>query len=164
MDEYATHLPVLAACLAQTKGPVLELGMGSYSTALIHAMCKNRVVVSTDTDPAWIEKFKGQVEHPHSIHLVEHDIHASFSKQLAETRRWGVVFIDHLHNDLRKSDVVQFREHADIVIAHDTDCNDSTRDHCDLNSVVNMYVHKHEYRKLWPYTTALSMTNDLSFL
>jgi hypothetical protein len=58
-SDYGTHIaPLLTAVLA-TDGPVLELGCGDFSTPLLHAICakQNRLLVSTDTDKAWLELF-----------------------------------------------------------------------------------------------------------
>ena len=38
MFGYATRQPLLALAVAQTDGPILELGCGHYSTPLLHAL------------------------------------------------------------------------------------------------------------------------------
>jgi hypothetical protein len=37
--KWGSHLPSLAACLASSRGPVIELGVGHFSTPFLHAYC-----------------------------------------------------------------------------------------------------------------------------
>ena len=37
--KWQSHLPALLACIAVTHGPVLELGVGHFSTPHLHALC-----------------------------------------------------------------------------------------------------------------------------
>ena len=163
MDEYATHLPMLAACIAQTKGPVLELGMGSYSTALIHAMCKDRVVVSVDHDHKWLSKYAKNLMPGHSCLLVGRDDHRKTTSELAESRDWGVVFIDHIHTDYRQDDVIAFQDKAELIVVHDTTWESAAHDYSRINEVLKYFPYKKEYRQHRPYTSVLSKTNSLPF-
>jgi hypothetical protein len=163
MDEYATHLPVLATCIANTKGPVLELGSGEYSTPLIHMMCKDRVVVSTDHDHEWLDKHTLNPKLPHSFRLVPRDYHKRETLELAK-QNWGVVFVDHIHADYRASDVMAFREMAEIIVVHDTIWESEELDYCMINGVLDKFEYKWEHRRSRPYTSAFSMTNPLKFL
>lgn len=49
-----THIPILAAVVAMTDGPVLELGTGLNSTPLLSEMCfhMSRDLYSIETDPS----------------------------------------------------------------------------------------------------------------
>ncbi len=66
LDGYFTHAPLLAAMMLLTKGPVLECGVGYYSTPMLNLMChiQDRRLVSMDRDAIWIEKIKGALGGP----------------------------------------------------------------------------------------------------
>ena len=55
MNPFATHMPVLLACLEHTSGPVLELGSGWFSTPIVSAFATDRLVAAGDYDAAVIE-------------------------------------------------------------------------------------------------------------
>jgi len=59
IDLWGTHIPVLAACVAKTTGPVLELGCGHYSTRLLHALCgaMGRQLLTVDVNLKWLARF-----------------------------------------------------------------------------------------------------------
>jgi len=38
--ENGTHLPALLACVSRTAGGVIELGVGHFSTPILHAVCE----------------------------------------------------------------------------------------------------------------------------
>ena len=55
MNPFATHMPLLLACLRRTSGPVLELGSGWFSTPLIAALATDRLVRTVETiDMKWM--------------------------------------------------------------------------------------------------------------
>lgn len=49
---WGTHQTPLISAVMHTKGPILELGCGDFSTPLLHAICSTnqRMLLSTDTD------------------------------------------------------------------------------------------------------------------
>ena len=59
-DSYygSNSIPLTAAALL-TDGDLLELGMGLFSTPLLHEIAadSDRNLVSIDTDPNWLKKF-----------------------------------------------------------------------------------------------------------
>src|ERR1019366_4837505 len=57
MDPYATHLAPLVACIRHTQGAVIELGCGDYSTPILHHLCPGRLLVSADSNRAWLGRF-----------------------------------------------------------------------------------------------------------
>ncbi len=89
-----THYPVLAACLAlQPTGPVLEIGCGDWSTALLHMMCgaQGRQLVTIESDEAWLNKYR-YMERPwhHMLYAPDIDI-----ARIIDDTAWGVAFVDH---------------------------------------------------------------------
>ena len=63
-DHYYTHAPLLAKCVANTTGPILELGTGVYSTSLLDCLAGSRTVVSTDSNLDFLSELKTQFESP----------------------------------------------------------------------------------------------------
>ena len=87
--KYQSHLPALLACIASTTGPVLEVGVGHFSTPHLHALCGalKRNLVSMEWDKAWREEFEKR--YANSGHTVVGEwVH------LRNNGRWGVSFID----------------------------------------------------------------------
>lgn len=77
-------LPVLAWVCDQIEGPIVEFGVGFYSTPYLASL--GREFVSVESDPAWRE-FAGR----HFSHLVVGDLTELTSY---EDMDWGVVFLD----------------------------------------------------------------------
>ena len=48
MNPFATHMPVLLACLEHTSGPVLELGSGWFSTPVAKGASRSTTTKSTN--------------------------------------------------------------------------------------------------------------------
>jgi len=75
MDDNATHLPILAAALANSEGPVVEFGPGHYSTLLIKALCPGRPVLCLEHNPwdgrAWFDHFAAFAGDGMSIQYVD---------------------------------------------------------------------------------------------
>lgn len=85
---WGSHLPALLACLADTVGPVLEIGIGHFSTPALHAFCvqADRRLVSVENNPEWMNKFN-HMEGP--CHHFEPDC-----KVVSGMKGWAVTFID----------------------------------------------------------------------
>lgn len=84
--KYQSHLPAILACVAITDGPVLELGVGHFSTPHLHALCgaMNRALVSVEKDPEWLNLF---LKYKTEDHLFCDELPGGFS--------FAVAFIDH---------------------------------------------------------------------
>ena len=63
-EAVGTHVKLLLVAAMKTEGDMLELGMGTQSTKLLHDIFKEdnklsrRMLVSVESDPAWFEDFK----------------------------------------------------------------------------------------------------------
>lgn len=117
---YATHVPVLAWAVVNSKGPILELGCGGYSTPLLHALAGDRDVLSLETDPAYAEAFKVFASNTHEIRQVD----ASWDVLDTLAGPWGVVFVDQHPNTARGPAVLKFRDRADLIVVHDSELRD----------------------------------------
>jgi len=160
MAGYASHLPVLIACVLRTQHesvhPVLELGCGAYSTPVLHAMCceSGRQLFSYETDAGWLEAFKYYCHPPHSFKLVE-----DWAAVPVESRRWGVVLVDHAPSQRRRVEVERLRGHARLIVCHDTEHRLYR-----FEDVFGQFKYRVEDRRQSPWTSVVSDDDDLGWL
>jgi len=71
---WGSHVRLLTAAALATRGDILELGTGFFSTPLLHQIVKEevgeRMVISTDTDSNWLPLFRNLSAPFHQILLV----------------------------------------------------------------------------------------------
>jgi hypothetical protein len=111
---WGSHLTPLLACVCASKGPVLEIGIGHFSTPLLHAVCENlgRRLVSVEDNKEWFEPFAKYNKGNHVVVLQDYD-------SIAE-EEWGVVFIDNSPGGIRrKTDFMRHIRISDYVVVHD---------------------------------------------
>lgn len=118
--KWGSHLPPLMACLAATTGPVLELGVGHFSTPVLHAYCAaaKRVLVSVEDNLVWYDAFKKYQSPTH--HMMFGNYNAFTFPPANGPSRWGVSFIDNSPGGLGRS--VPFSNLigvSDYVVVHD---------------------------------------------
>jgi len=114
--KYQSHLPALLACIVSTTGPVLELGVGHFSTPHLHALCGalKRNLVSIERDKEWRDEFEKR--YAGSGHAV-----VSEWVHLKNNGRWGVAFIDDSPGGAsRASAFKSLISISDYVVMHDS--------------------------------------------
>ena len=80
---WGSHLPVLIKVMSLTKGSVLEMGMGLYSTPFLHWSCyKERILVSYDNEKEFFEINKQYHEGLHEVYFVDNWSKANIEKVL----------------------------------------------------------------------------------
>lgn len=114
MDPWATHIPLLAACVQLTQGPVLELGAGDYSTPLLHVLCRGRLLLTLESDPEWMLRYARLRSQEH--HIVE----ASTAAEWA-TGPWSVVLVDGRPARQRPREIELLRPATECFVVHDTE-------------------------------------------
>jgi hypothetical protein len=115
-----THFPILAAAVARTKGPVMEFGVGDYSTPMLHLMLKGtgRQLTSCDNNEEWLTVFADLYsdEWWHRFRLCY------------DWEKWGeiphyspisVAFIDCAPEEGRIQLLKSLADRAHFVVAHD---------------------------------------------
>jgi len=163
MDDFATHLRLLAAAVAATEGPVVECGAGEYSTLWLHAVCHGKRYVRTlETDAAWLTRFgtMGSPERHELIHV------ADWAKAVADglldppagSPLWAVAFVDSAPPQSRAPLLEYIRTRAEICVLHDVECGTYA-----LDPLLKLFPHRLDDRRHpGPWTAAVSMTNDLA--
>lgn len=114
---WGSHLTPLLSCVCATEGPVLELGIGHFSTPILHGVCEamNRQLVSVEDSAEWHVAFTKYNTPLHDVILSGYDTEAPFLMQ-----DWGTVFIDNSPGgERRKKDFSRFLPMAQFVVVHD---------------------------------------------
>lgn len=148
-----THQAMLIKSLLYTKGTVMELGGGPFSTPLLHWLCKaqNRSLITYENDwefYKYLYRFKSR---QHSVRFIK-DWDAVSRRQ-----HFGVVFLDHAPANRRAVDAINLKDKADIIVIHDSQATD-----CELDGVWQHFKYRHDWGPCKPFTTVVSNTIDVS--
>lgn len=124
---WGSHLPTLFGALGASRGPVLELGVGHFSTPALHAYCgaAGRQLISVDDNAEWFALFKDKYQVGNGAY--EHGfIFGPYDEIVPRlcNQEWGVVFIDNSAPGLssgarRAKDFALLVPHSDFVVVHD---------------------------------------------
>ena len=148
-DPYSTHQKVLQKALEKTKGNVLEVGVGRYSTPIIHKALKGRQALSLDTETEWIEFCKEFKSKNHKFGLIEEQ-QEHFRKE-----KWGLVFVDFGHEfQERALFVSQFKDIGKVFVIHDSE-------EYPVYEVVESFKYSYTDSQLRPFTSVCSDTIDV---
>lgn len=112
---WGSHLPALLACLADTVGPVLEIGVGHFSTPALHAYCVSagRALLSVEKDEKWMQAFKGNFKC--SLHQF-----TDLADGISINGPWSVVLIDDSPGGENRANHFQyFIDRSVYVVVHD---------------------------------------------
>lgn len=147
-----SYTPLLYRAIQATTGPIVECGMGNYSTYLLHNT--GRHVISYDTHPEWFQKF--DVSPKYLINPTEWVTVTRSLKTLV-----SVFFIDQAPGEIREKCIEELSNGFDgIIVAHDTepavDYGYKMRQH------FSKFKYVVEVRTSDAWATALSNSIDLS--
>lgn len=158
----ASHLPILAKVMDISTGPVLEMGMGYYSTPFLYWKCKEqgRKLLSLEGDLIWMKKlempdFEG--EGFNAVHVKDWD------EADIDNTHWGVVLIDHRPAVRRRVDAKRLANNADFVLMHDSEPEIDR--FYRYGDAYKHFKYRYDYKSVGkPNTTVLSNFIDLSKL
>lgn len=168
LPQYATHLPLLAACAARTTGPVLELGSGVYSTSVLHAICvpQGRPVVTLDNEEEWLDRFRGYAiksGHLHQVLAIPGDWPATPIESPRafdiDAEQWSVVLVDQSPPKARAQTLARIKGHAEMIV-----CHDSEHRVYDYEPVLATFKHRVEWQRYQPWATVVSDMLKLDWL
>ena len=176
VNGFTTHLPVLTACVATAKGPVVECGVGHYSTPILRAMCSVRGVPLTSLDECqeWAEAMS---ESYAGWHSVQHC--ADIPKALAEMRVVpDIVFVDNGAFRIvplwQRTECLKVANERGVrlMVAHDTQPSHQWKYHFD--TAFTWFKHQVHFNgecyrladtyPAVPWASAMSNTDDLEWL
>lgn len=154
--ETSTHMPFLIEYVQKTKGTVIELGSGLFSTPLLHWLCFNRKLITYENYLHYYDFAKKFQSENHKINFVKDWSTEDFPEH------YSVVLIDHSINSrkhTRGDDAIRFKDIADYIILHDAGEKSNPK-----YGYEKVYPH-FKYRKDWtgcrPHTTVLSNLHPL---
>lgn len=158
-SSYGSHLPVIVRVVEATNGPILELGMGTYSTPILDLLCREskRLLVSYDNDPDWFEKNKAWECDFHKVYFVD-----NYDKADIDNVHWGVAIIDHKPAERRIIDIERLAQKVNFLIVHDTE--ETWEKDFHYRSVFPLFKYRYDYTICRPATTILSNFFDPSEL
>ena len=115
---YGTHLPCLIKAVEKTKGAILELGIGVFSTPYLHYKCilDKRKLVSYENFEPWFNFFAKRYGYnygTHELNLVE-----KYSD--VPLKKYDIVFIDQTPDWSRHEEAIRFANKAKYIILHDS--------------------------------------------
>lgn len=150
--DYTTYMGVLIRAVLASTGDVVELGAGPSSTPLLHWLCKdmNRKVISYETDPEFYNYARRYRSWLHKIVFVR-----SWDEIDTKTHR-GVVFVDHSPFDRRAADIIKFKDSADYIVIHDTECLR------DFKPIWPHFKFAYTWKECRPWASVVSNFKDLS--
>jgi len=153
MDKEGTHFPILAACVARTQGPVLELGCGEYSTPMLHFLCNGRRLVSLEDDPDWINKYKELETNWHTLQFVDKWADA----RIIDEVKWDVAFVDHAPAEQRIQEIKRLKNLAKHIVIHDTENPNGIYKY---DSILPEFKFRFDFKKWSTWTSVVSMFEE----
>lgn len=153
-----SHLPVLIKIINLTTGPVLELGMGMFSTHYLHWACyeNKRKLVSYDNSPDLLDWSKSFVNDYHEVNFVENWDSIDLSGY------WSVVLVDHAPTPRRRIEIAKLANFADYMVIHDSEPERNGRQK--YSKIYPLFKYRKDFDRERPFTTVLSNFKDLSNL
>lgn len=155
MDPYSTHIPVLMAAIHNTAGPVIELGCGDYSTPALHLMCKDRLLVSAESDGNWLSRFADLESPSHRLFHVDDNEWSNF-KPIDYS--WDVAFVDQ-NPPHRKYSIPRLREKTRFIVIHDTESPAF-----ELDPILATFKYRVDFKRYIPWTSIVSDSYPIDFM
>lgn len=160
MDEAGSHIPILCKAFENCRGPVLEMGTGHYSTAILDMMCRhtNRHLLSLENDREWFEVNRKKYESDyHQFQFIEDWNYAGIDND-----KWGLVLIDHRPARRRYVDMIRLKDNAHYILVHDSELYDHRAYRYD--KAYPHFKYRYDYKDTLPNTVVLSNLSDLKEL
>lgn len=154
---YGTHLAPLIVAINKTKGPILELGTGFFSTPFLHytATLGKRKLESYDNVNSWIKFFK--------VYEYQNEYHKLISvkdwDKIDIERPWDVVLVDHSPDERRIIEVKRLASYAKYLIIHDSNGRFDVVYH--YTRVYPLFKYKTDWTQEDRHSTVLSNFIDL---
>jgi len=162
---YGTHITPLVAAVLATKGHVIEMGMGDYSTPLLHEIIgyqrlnaeliprDPRRLFSFESDKQWLNNFIDLNCQWHTIQFV-----SSWDLVRIPSKHVSVIFIDHAPAERRKVDIKRCADSAEILVVHDTE----KVNYYGYEPLLSSFRYRFDYERYQKKTTLLSNFMDVT--
>jgi len=154
---FGTHMFALLRVLDRTTGPVVELGVGLYSTPMLHYICQmhGRHLTSYEDNPRFFDWMRWYQADHHDVLAVDNWDAIDLSHP------WSVALVDHNQKRGRYKELARLT-HAKYVVAHDSeDSHDRAHRY---STVEHLYKYKRRDESAYPQTTVFSNFHPLGDL
>lgn len=154
--QFGSHLPLLLAAYALSEGPVLELGLGYFSTPVLHWLCARdgRELVSYDSNPEFYKTFRHFRTEKHALELAPDWAAAPLEQD------WGLVLVDHHPAQRRKEEIKRLANCARLLVVHDAEGHNDK--HYRYSEVWPLFRFQYYYHAFRPHSKLVSNFVDLS--
>lgn len=167
---YGSHMPIVARIMDLTEGPVLELGMGIYSTPLLDLMCaeKKRELLSFDNDPEWFKENEKWASDYHLVYFVKDwatDKNLAAVLENVDPKRhplFDVALVDHKPAKQRIKEVIRLKDKCRFVLIHDSEPESDK--FFKYSWIYKHFKYRYDYTNTRPHTTILSNFVDIESL
>lgn len=152
LHAFGTHQPLLLGACLKTKGMIVEVGSGFYSTPIVHAvsLSQGRPAVTLDTSRMYVNFMSRYANKNHRVLLADARLMLGETGKFIDPENKGgqyyidrqadrfqhlfgamndisVVLVDHDPAFLRQPAIEWFADRATYIIAHDTESPDHYR-------------------------------------
>ena len=150
---YSTHLPVLMEVMKRTKGDVLELGPGVFSTPVLHWLCKEqkRKLLTVESHKKWSWFCRQYYDTDLHKHLW---VEKWDDAKKAISKKWDVVLVDHSPSDRRRVEIALLANLAKYIVIHDADEGKDREYH--YSKIYPLFKYKYHFGEVEPATVVLS--------
>lgn len=145
-DLFSSHQPALIAAALQTQGKILELGMGLYSTPLLHVIAEEqeRILLSVENDEKWASEF-------YYLKSKWHEFYSDEDFRHCRDMEYGLVFVDSWPDEGRAKYIEQFKDSAQMIVVHDSEDM-----RYGYEEIFKGFKYRHDYKQYPVYTTVVS--------
>lgn len=168
---YYSHLPVLAAAIGNSQGPILELGCGDGSTFLTSLL--HRKVITVDSNEEWINRYRNKkLNKTHDFILLKwlkdspesSGVNEQISswcdtvKELCLTELYfSVVFVDMAPGEARVPVIKLLKDNARWIVVHDRCADDPPGGgNYGWKQLDGLFKYEYRFTELRPHTAVYS--------
>lgn len=154
---YGSHMPVLLQALLRTRGDILEMGAGIFSTPMIHAftVAQRRNALTLENYPRWQRWFSIYENQYHKVKFINSWNDAEVEKP------WDVVLVDQTPDHERHLAIKKLSKLARYIVIHDANLGGNADRQYKYSKVFPLFKYRFDYRDSEPNTTVLSNLVDL---
>ena len=163
---YGTHLTPLVTAVLRTKGDVLELGTGDFSTPILDSIIStfsgSRKLYSTDGNLPWLKEFANLETSWHifkHVDVFDNGKNAKLPLPKWMKRKWSVVLIDQSPAQRRRYDIKRLRKLTEVFVVHDT--SEFVEHIYKLKKILSKFKYSYIYPRYTRSTTIVSDTIDV---
>jgi len=161
---WGTHIPAMVLAVELYPGKVLELGIGYFSTSILHNL-RPEYLLSVESSPGWVARFVNLQDDKHKFrHVVDYD-------KLFDTigLDWDVVLVDHSPYNQRFIDLARLKGHSKIFVVHDTNedafVNEVNKEELEaIRELMTSFKYRLDFNHIFPHTAILSDEIDMGRL